>query len=86
MDGLGLKIRGGDNGKRIEMSCGHHRGVLYAVPSESSWVCSQDLLHIHALAGFFSDMHALDSTDVREIMQRWGLYYRSEDLDATHYD
>ena len=85
MDELGLKIRGESNGKRIEMSCDHHSGILYAVPSASSWVCSQDMLHIHALVGFFNDIQALDSIDIRNMMQKWGLYYRSEDRGSVHH-
>ena len=80
MSGYGLEVKGGMGSKRIEMACEHQSGVLYAVPGESSWVCSPELLHVHAIAGFLGELDKLDSAEVREAMQRWGLYYRSRAL------
>ncbi len=82
MSGYGLEIKGGTGSKRVEMACEHQSGVLYAVPGEASWVCPPELLHVHAIAGFFRELDELDSPEVREAMQRWGLYYRARALSA----
>ena len=82
MSGYGLEVKGGTGSKRLEMACEHQSGVLYAVPGESSWVCTPELLHVHAIAGFFRELDELASAEVREVMQRWGLYYRSRALSA----
>ena len=50
--------------------------LLYVVPAESSWVCSEELMHAHAMAGFFRQLMELEDERVEELMQRWGLYYR----------
>ncbi len=83
---FGLIVKEGSGGKRIEMQCEHQNGVLYVVPSESSWVCSEELLHAHALAGFFSQLMELEDPRVKEIMQRWGVYYRSRELASQDED
>ena len=83
---LGISVKWGDGGNRIEMQCKHRNGLLYAVPSESTWVCSQELLHAHALAGFFKQLTELDDRRVKEIMQRWGLYFRERPLSVQDED
>ena len=77
---FGLKVKDDSGGKRIELQCKHRNGLLYVVPSEASWVCSQDVLHAHALAGFFKELADLDEGRVKDIMQRWGLYFRERPL------
>ena len=54
--------------------------MIYVVPSETSWVCKPELLHVHALAGFFKQLSKLNDPEVQEIMQRWGVYYRVRPL------
>ena len=76
MSGFGLTVKGGTGSKRMELVCEHQDGLLYVVPAEASWVCSDELLHVHALAGFFKQIAALDNEEVKGAMQRWGLYYR----------
>ena len=76
MTEFGLNVKHDSNGKRIEVQCKHQNGVIYVVPSETSWVCTDDLLHAHAVAGFFKQLVALDDPRVQEIMQRWGVYFR----------
>lgn len=86
MPEFGLTLKQDTGGKRLELQCEHQNGLLYVVPSESSWVCSEELLHAHAMAGFFSQLVDLDNAEVKELMQRWGLYYRVRPLatqDAT---
>ena len=82
MPEFGLNIKQDTGGKRIEVQCEHQNGLLYVVPSEASWVCSEDLLHAHALAGFFTQLMELDDQRVKEIMQRWGLYFRARPLTS----
>ncbi|MDP6402597.1 MAG: hypothetical protein QF467_03530 [SAR202 cluster bacterium] len=84
MEQLGLTVKHDTGGKRIEIECSHQNGLLYVVPSEASWVCSEDLLHAHALAGFFKELMALESQDVKEVMQHWGLYFRERPLAAQN--
>jgi len=77
---FGLNVKHDSGGKRIEVQCKHQNGLIYVVPSEASWVCSEELLHAHAMAGFFQQLVALDDPRVKEIMQRWGLYFRERPL------
>lgn len=80
MTQFGLTVKHDSGGKRIEVQCKHQNGLIYVVPSEASWVCTDDLLHAHAMAGFFKQLMALDDPRVSEIMQRWGLYFRERPL------
>ena len=77
---FGLTVKHDSGGKRVEMQCPHQNGLLYVVPSEASWVCSEELLHAHAIAGFFKQLAELDNPEVKDIMQRWGLYFRERPL------
>ena len=77
---FGLRVKTDTGGKRVELECEHQNGLLYVVPAESSWVCGEDLMHAHALAGFFRELSELEDERVYELMQRWGLYYRPRPL------
>ena len=79
---FGLTVKEGTGGKRLEMQCSHQNGLLYVIPGEGSWVCSEDLIHAHALAGFFRELMEQGDDRVHELMQRWGLYYRSRPIEA----
>ncbi|MBI4202513.1 MAG: hypothetical protein HY532_05310 [Chloroflexi bacterium] len=72
----GLTVKHDHGGKRLEVQCPHQNGLLYVVPSEASWVCAEEYLHAHALAGFFKELASLKVPQVKEVMQRWGLYFR----------
>ncbi len=80
MPEFGLIVKHDHGSKRIEIQCTHQNGLLYVVPSEASWVCSEDLIHAHSLAGFFGQLAELNDDRVKEIMRRWGLYYRQRPL------
>ena len=80
MSDYGLTVKEGSGGKRVEVRCEHQNGLIYVVPAEASWVCTEDLRHVHALAGFFKQLASLNDPDVKEAMQRWGLYYRERPL------
>lgn len=77
----GLEVHRGADGSRMEMACPHRSGVLYAVPAEATWVCSGDLLHAHALTGFLTELVAMEDPRVRDLMQRWGLYFRERPIE-----
>jgi hypothetical protein len=91
MSEFGLNLKHDTGGKRIEVQCEHQNGLIYIVPSEASWVCSEELLHAHALAGFFRQLVELDDPNVKDLMQKWGIYYRpraivSKEGESTHSD
>ena len=79
---FGLTIKQGSGGKRLEMQCSHQNGLLYVIPGEGSWVCSPELMHAHALAGFFKELMELDDDRLHELMQKWGLYYRARPIEV----
>lgn len=76
MSNLGLTIKQDSTGKRIKLNCQHQNGLIYVVSSEANWVCSDELSHVHSLAGFFKELATLKDPRVSDAMQRWGLYYR----------
>ena len=82
MADAGVKVSLGTGGTRIELECEHRSGVLYTVPGEMSWVCTPEMLHAHALAGFLRELVKLDSPQVEALMQRWGVYYRERPVAA----
>ena len=86
MPDIGLIVKHDTEGKRIEMQCEHQNGVAYIVRGEANWVCDEEMLHVHSLAGFFRELGELDDDRVVAIMQRWGIYYRPRPLatDASH--
>ena len=80
MPDFGLIVKHDNEGKRIEMQCEHQNGLVYVVRGEANWVCDEGLLHAHSLAGFFRELGELEDERVGDIMQRWGIYYRSRPL------
>lgn len=81
----GFTLKTGEGSASMGMECPHQNGLLYMVPGDHSWVCEDDLRPAHVLAGFFNEIAALDDARIREIMNRWGLYYRPRPLtDADH--
>ena len=77
----GLTIKEDTGSKRVEMECPHQNGLLYIVPSEASWVCLQENLHAHALAGFFKELVGFKEPRIKGLMARWGLYFRERPLN-----
>ena len=76
MADTGLSVTPGDGMTRIQVTCAHQSGLIYVVPAERSWVCSEQDIPAHALAGFFRELVALNHPSVQNLMQQWGLYYR----------
>lgn len=68
---------------RIEIQCEHQKGLMYVVPAEASWVCDKENIHAHALAGFFRELIDLSDIRIRDLMQRWGIYYRVKQIDES---
>ena len=66
MGEFGLNVKTDSGGKRVEIECEHQNGLLYVVPAESSWVCSEELMHAHAIAGFFRQLMELEDERVEE--------------------
>ena len=82
MADYGLIAKTSEGMSRVQMSCMHQSGLLYVVPSEKSWVCSQNLMPAHALAGCLREIVALEDVRVKEIMQRWGVYFRQLPIES----
>ena len=80
MSTYGITIKNASQGKRINLTCEHNGGIIYIVPSESSWVCSEENIGAHAISGFFEDLTSIENTQVTALMQKWGLYYRTLDV------
>ncbi len=72
----GITVKSGEGLTRVQVTCGHQSGLIYVVPASRSWVCSEELIPAHALAGFFRELVALKLGPVAELMQDWGIYYR----------
>jgi hypothetical protein len=86
MSGHEFSVKGDTGSKRIALECEHQSGMLYVVPAESNWVCSDDKLPAHALAGFFRQLGQLENPAIDEVMQRWGLYYRAMEIGSEGHD
>ena len=76
----GITVKTGAGGTRVEFQCKHQNGLVYVVPAESSWVCSEELVHAHAMAGFLKDVTGLADPQVQGLLQKWGLYFRERPL------
>ena len=81
MAGYGLMIKHGQGMSRVQISCMHQSGLLYVAPAEKSWVCSQEHMPAHALAGFLTELAELKDPRVKELMQTWGVYFRQLPLE-----
>ena len=80
----GLVLKSGQGMTRIEIRCIHQSGVFYVVPSEKSWVCSEEHMAAHSLAGFLTELTGLADPRVQELMQSWGIYFRQLPLEEEH--
>lgn len=82
MGEYGVIIKPSHEMTRIQVSCKHQSGLLYMVPAEKSWVCPQEHMSAHALAGFLRELMELDNPAVKGLMQRWGIYFRQLPLEG----
>ena len=81
-----FNITTGEDMTRIRVSCEHQSGLIYIVPAERSWVCTNNRLPAHAIAGFFRELVALQQPAVSQLMKDWGIYYRELPTNATKHD
>ncbi len=79
----GITVKIGEDMARVQVTCPHQSGLIYAVPGDRSWVCTDELRPAHAMAGFFRELTALKDPRVESLMREWGLYYRSLPLDSA---
>ena len=86
MTTFGLDIIPGDDVTRIRAVCDHQSGLIYVVPAGRSWVCDQEFMPAHAMAGFFRELTSLDNKEVQELMQQWGIYYRQLPKDQEELE
>ncbi len=77
----GITVKQDHGGTRVEIRSQNQAGLLYAVPSEGSWVAAPEQIHAHALAGFLNELTQLNDPTVRALMHKWGLYFRPLPLD-----
>lgn len=82
----GVTVKTGADMARVQVTCPHQSGLIYAVPGDRSWVCTDELRPAHAMAGFFRELIALKDPRVESLLQQWGLYYRSLPLDSEVAD
>ena len=80
----GVTVKTGADLSRVQLTCPHQSGLIYAVPGARSWVCDDELRAAHGLAGFFRELLALQDPRVAQLMQQWGLYYRSLPLEGEN--
>lgn len=73
----GIEVQDQNGGSLMKMRCPHLNATLYVIPSPGNWVCSDHLRPGHGLAGFMKELTALENPQVKELMQRWGLYFRT---------
>ena len=76
----GITLKHDKGGDRLEIQCMHQSGLMYIVPSEANWVCSEEHLHAHALAGFLRELAEFEDVRIAGLMRRWGLYFRERPL------
>jgi hypothetical protein len=77
----GITVKQDTGGSRVEVQCEHQNALVYIVPAESSWVCSAELIHAHAMAGFFNELTRLEDAKIQALMQKWGIYTRERALE-----
>ena len=77
---FGITVKHDSGSTRIEIQCKHQNGLVYVVPGELSWVCTEEFVHAHAVAGFLKDLTLSGNLEAKRLMQKWGLYYRERPL------
>lgn len=76
-DGPGFEFKASQGATRLEMECQHQHGLLYVTEgAEMNWVCSSRRRPAHSIAGFFRELNEMRDPRVKELLQRWGLYFR----------
>ena len=81
MENFGIKLNCSTDSSRLELQCPHQNALIYSIPGEASWVCSEELRTAHALAGFLGDLINLQDPRISNLLNVWGLYYRIRPLE-----
>ena len=82
MEKFGIKVICSTDSSRLDLQCPHQNALVYSIPAEASWVCSEELRTAHALAGFLGDLINLQDPMISNLLNVWGLYYRSRPLES----
>lgn len=72
-----------ENMNILDLSTKHLSGKLYFVKTDQNWVAEDDSVYIHSLIGFFSDLNKLNDSESKNLMQKWGIYFRTKDLESN---
>ena len=83
MEDHGITLTPSEDMTRIQVTCEHQSGLIYIVPADRSWVCSQGMIPAHALAGFFRELVQLKDPQVQGLMGQWGIFYRQLPIDEA---
>ena len=81
MENFGIKLNCTSNSARLELECPHQNALIYSIPSEGSWVCTEELRASHALAGFLGDIVNLQDSRISQLLNHWGLFYRARPIN-----
>ena len=68
----------------LELSTKHVDGNLYFVKTENNWVADNDSIYVHSLIGFFSELNLLDDNVTKELMNEWGISFRSNSKESDY--
>ncbi|HIB35036.1 MAG TPA: hypothetical protein EYO26_01155 [Dehalococcoidia bacterium] len=68
----------------LELSTKHVDGNLYFVKTEKNWVADNDSIYVHSLIGFFSELNLLDDNVTKELMNEWGISFRSNSKESDY--
>ena len=72
-----------ENMNTLDLETNHLSGKLYFVKTDQNWVAEDDSIYIHSLIGFFSDFNKLNDSESKKLMQKWGIYFRTKDLESN---
>ena len=72
-----------ENMNTLNLETNHLGGKLYFVKTDQNWVAEDDSIYIHSLIGFFSDFNKLNDSESKNLMQKWGIYFRTKDLESN---
>tara|TARA_Y100000994_G_C15693667_1_gene442530 strand:+ start:1226 stop:1480 length:255 start_codon:yes stop_codon:yes gene_type:complete len=72
-----------ENMNTLDLETNHLSGKLYFVKTDQNWVAEDDSIYIHSLIGFFSDFNKLNDYESKNLMQKWGIYFRTKDLESN---
>ena len=68
----------------LELSTKHVDGNIYFVKTKKNWVADNDSIYIHSLIGFFAELNLLDDNVTTELMNEWGISFRSNSKKSDY--